>query len=45
MAKKQHLKVSFLVAEQEVMKEIYKKVILEQKLRQFVNSYVVKKKK
>lgn len=45
VAKKQHLKVSFLVAEQEVMKEIYKKVILEQKLRQFVNSYVVKKKK
>lgn len=27
------------------MKEIYKKVILEQKLRQFVNSYVVKKMK
>lgn len=36
VAKKQHSKVRFLVAEQGVMKEIYKKVILEQKLRQFL---------
>lgn len=37
--------MSFLVAEEEVVKKTYKKAILEQKLCQFVNSCVVKKMK